>query len=801
MQSLTDIPLKSSSYWSMIDLLIVPSVFFDRILSRLSMQSCDKRKLKAKFMINQFDKIENLGVFASYSKPADMAPFERFNLIYGLNGSGKTTLSRFFADLNSGKANGFGQLKYKVTTTEGELKQGVPYTRAIRVFNTEYVEANIGQIDGQLNPIYVIGEENKTLAAEIEADEKCLAALQELKTIKDDELKKEEAARGKLFTDAARQISETGFGTAARSYNKTKAIKAYESLSGAQILSVEDLALASSSMKQEAMPELQRVELPKLHLELFSGEETVFFDALMAYQSRAAELLAKSAVSNAIARLTERPDIAQWVEDGHTIHAQNDETICEYCQQDIPQRRQDELAAHFNKSDQDLKEEVVGALTDLEIIREAIQGIRFAGKDLIYPEMRAVYAGQLEAIFEEERQIVARISELIEALDDKLTRRNESYGLETPKLDKELWCKTLDEINKLTQKHNSETEAFQKRIDAAFSKIEKHFLSSIQNDVIAADGNISTLKAVIKECVDGDLKKANLGIDALDNRIRENRAKLANTHQAAVQMSEDLSTFLGRDDLKFEPEGDGYRIMRFGRAAKRLSEGEKTAITFLYFVMGLRASDFDVGEGIVVIDDPISSLDSSSVYQAFSFLKSAVKDAHQVFLLTHNFEFLKLLLNWFQNIPPKNKGKTYWMLHCAHSSDAKRETTIQPLDSILKDNKSELAYLVKVLIEFRNDGNIATSYPMPNIIRKVLETFLEQHSTGGSFYQLLNNLEYDETKKAALYKYANDLSHPTLSGLDPALVGETQTNIKHLLDMIKHIAPFHFNALTDTIAG
>lgn len=141
------------------------------------------------------------------------------------------------------------------------------------------------------------------------------------------------------------------------------------------------------------------------------------------------------------------------------------------------------------------------------------------------------------------------------------------------------------------------------------------------------------------------------------------------------------------------------------------------------------------------------------------------------------------------------------MLHCSNGSNHRRETSIQPLDSILENNRSEFTYLLKVLIEFENDGTIANSYPIPNIIRKVLETFLEQHSTGGSLYQLLNNLDYDETKKAALYKYANDLSHPTLSGLDPALVGETQTNIKHLLAMIENIAPVHYNALRKTIAA
>lgn len=752
-------------------------------------------------MIEHFDRIENLGVFANYSKPAGMAPFERFNLIYGLNGTGKTTLSRFFADLNVGKANGFDQLKYKITTTEGEFKQGAPYTRAIRVFNSEYVEANIGQIEGQLNPIYVIGEENKTLAAEIEADEKTLADLEELKAAKNKELKKEEVSRGKLFSDAAKEIGQTGFGTAARNYNKTKAIKAYDSLESICVLSAEDVALASKTMKQDAMPELQLVELPKLNFDRHSDKEAAFFDTLSAYKKRVVELLAKSAVSNAIARLTERPDIAKWVEEGQAIHAQNEGEVCEYCQQKMPQERQDELEAHFNKSDQDLKKDVTDAIANLEDMREVIQGVKFAGKELIYPELREAYAAQLKSILEEQRQISTHISMLIDALADKLTRRNESYNLKVSNFEKEKWCKTVGEINSLVQQHNSETKAFKKRVDDAFSKIEKHFLSKIHGDVVAVDSSISSLSSTIKECTEGDPTRTIKGIAALNIRITENRAKLANTHQAAVKMSKDLTSFLGRNDLQFEPEGDGYRIMRFGRAAKRLSEGEKTAITFLYFVMGLRASDFDIGEGVVVIDDPISSLDSSSVYQAFSFLKNAVKDAHQVFLLTHNFEFLKLLLNWFQNIPPKKKGKTYWMLHCALSPDTTRETTIQPLDSILKDNKSEFTYLLKVLIEFKDDGSIATAYPIPNIVRKVLETFLEQHSTGGSFYQLLNNLDYDETKKAALYKYANDLSHPTLSGLDPALVGETQTNIKHMLDMIEFVAPIHYKALRDTISG
>lgn len=41
-----------------------------------------------------------------------------------------------------------------------------------------------------------------------------------------------------------------------------------------------------------------------------------------------------------------------------------------------------------------------------------------------------------------------------------------------------------------------------------------------------------------------------------------------------------------------------------------MSEGEKTAIPFVYFTIHLKDKDFDIKNGIIVIDDPICSMDS-----------------------------------------------------------------------------------------------------------------------------------------------------------------------------------------------
>lgn len=736
-----------------------------------------------------------MGVFTQYTKAPGTEPFKKFNLIYGLNGSGKTTLSRLFSAVNTGKYGGFDDLKYKVTATEGGFTEKKPYTRSIRVFNSDYVEENIGQLDGKLNPIYVVGAENKNLALSVASDETTLTKLEELHTEKNEYCKKLKLERGKIFTNIAREISKIASGTATRNYKKNNAEKAFEKLDIPKILSVEDLAQASKKMKQETMSKNDELSLAKVGLTSLNSEKTEFFAALSMFEDSVAKITRKSSTSIAISRLTSQPEIAQWVEDGVAIHKNNNDNICEYCRQDIPENRLKQLADHFNDSDRLLKNEIEYAIEEANEFMEAIKNFGFLDSVKLYPELQEEYRGLVKELKGVKKRIIAHLEYLIEELNTKLKHRTESSYTSIEKYTSIDWHNKLKAVNSLVSKHNLETDYYKKRLDACFTEIEIHFLSGIVGEVKKIDKGISDTENDIAICLDGNSSVNKLGITGIKKQIERNRAKISNSHQAAIDLSQMLTSFLGRDDLRFEPEGDGYRIMRFSRAAKHLSEGEKTAITFLYFVMGLKDRDFDAEEDIVVIDDPISSLDSSSIYQAFSFLKNAVKDVRQVFLLTHNFDFLKLLLNWLK----KAKSKTYWMLHCECIA-GKRESTIKPLDKVLQNNKNEFAYLLKLLIEFKSDGTIGNAYHIPNIIRKILETFLEQHTSGGSLYKQLEEIEFDEIKKSAIYKYANDLSHSTSSGIDPALVVETQTNTKHLLEMIETVAPVHYKALTSIIA-
>ena len=103
------------------------------------------------------------------------------------------------------------------------------------------------------------------------------------------------------------------------------------------------------------------------------------------------------------------------------------------------------------------------------------------------------------------------------------------------------------------------------------------------------------------------------------------------------------------------PKKGHYQIVRpNGTVVKdTLSEGEYTFISFLYFyhlVKGSIESSGVTERRIVVIDDPISSLDSNILFIVSNLVKSLIEEClenyrkatiRQIFISTHNIYFHK----------------------------------------------------------------------------------------------------------------------------------------------------------------
>jgi wobble nucleotide-excising tRNase len=247
------------------------------------------------------------------------------------------------------------------------------------------------------------------------------------------------------------------------------------------------------------------------------------------------------------------------------------------------------------------------------------------------PDQAALYDHLTTAYEERVREwhslvrTVDRFAEtLSSALSDKRARIFEEISLEAAEVPNWEDGKTiLKEINKIIQQHNEQTEGFETSISAARKRLEEHEVASyvkdyeskntaIENDEVALNRHRKRVKEINEE------------IERLKMEIEEHR-------RPAEQLNEELRNYLGHDQLKFQIKDAGYLLARNGVPASNLSEGEKTAIAFLYFLKSLQDVGFELKKGIVIIDDPVSSLDSNALFSASAYMKERTKEAGQFF--------------------------------------------------------------------------------------------------------------------------------------------------------------------------
>ena len=183
------------------------------------MRMSEAKELQA--MIKKVKSVSNMGIFDGYRWPTGntLKEFKRFNIIYGSNGSGKTTLSRLFQHQATGVCEPFPDLKYSLEAESGTVKESSIASIPIRVFNADYVKSNIGELEGKLNPIFIIGEDQKELQAKLAADEREFQKRQDKLVGLAPQIKAQEKARGKEFTNIGGQIGLATKGLTSRTYS------------------------------------------------------------------------------------------------------------------------------------------------------------------------------------------------------------------------------------------------------------------------------------------------------------------------------------------------------------------------------------------------------------------------------------------------------------------------------------------------------------------------------------------------------------------------------------------------------
>ena len=733
----------------------------------------------------------DLRIFKNFSWPKELTHFKSKNLIYGWNGSGKSTLADIFHTLERRKnlEEGSFTLQMKdgsvLNSTKIQSSLSLP---SVRIFNRTYVEENVFTSDGTAKPIVYLGKES------IEEQEKIGNLAKEVEKLQSEIAKdknKEDKAKedlDKFCSDKAKNIKEhlrSSDENKYNNYNKSDFKNKADSLSNSseditsKILEGADFNRLKSRIQETSKEKVDNLTSPEV------GLDTLF--------SKAKELLSNTVTSHTLEELKDNYDLSEWIKVGLKIHKVESgyKKNCAFCEGELCEKRLRDIENHFNENFKKFESEISILLSNVEETIASLSNIAHPDEIKFYSDIKESYKDYRDSHKESINNTVAWLKSLKIELEIKQGKPFAAMQINVKSSDVSV---STDDINSVIKQHNETTDKFEEETNNARHRLEEHFVASVLEDYKNKQSSISSLENSIEE------KKVVIGEKS--NEKSELEKSIENSTQAADDLNKDLAHFLGRDEIKFQNESGGYIITRNDCPAKNLSEGEKTALAFLHFLKSLSDKNFKLKSGIVVIDDPISSLDSNSIYSAFSFMQDRIQKADQLFIMTHNFSLFKEVRRWF--VDKKNKQDSALYMLKSDPDREERAAIISELDHLLRDFNSEYHFLFSMVYKSQAEKSLFKLYPISNITRKLLEEFLSfKIPTSANFRAKLNEISLDTEINNKIIRFTDSHSHTDKIGdtEDLSLFQELPSVVRNIMELIENADETHFKKMESLVRG
>ena len=586
----------------------------------------------------------------------EVPEFKKVNFFYGANGSGKTTISNFIYEPNNTRFPDC-QLNWQ---NDIELKS--------LVYNKEFRDRNFG--NGTIAGVFTLGQATKEEAELIEEKRKELKDLKEKGIQQKEVLDKQTKKRDDLEDDFREEVwtiiykkYEVNFKEAFKGVMQkkpflTKLLDEFEN-NTSDLKTIEELKERAETILGETpskIPEIPSIEFSKL--------SEIENDNIWSKK-----IIGKSDVE--IAQLIQRLNINDWVNEGKK-HLQEDET-CPFCQQEtITQSFRNQLEGYFDET----------FISDTKKAKELNDDYIRIFENIIN-ELQQIES--TEKINKKTKIDLDKFSSLLKTLNSQFVANKELLNskLKEPSRSLELTStkEQLDDIAKLIstaniaiKKHNDIVDNYATERNKLVNEIWKfiiednrtriEFFVKHKNGLQKGIDNITKKVTKLRD----DYKK-------LDKEIKELTKNVTSIQPSVDEINQTLKSF-GFQNFEIVPSQIGTNQYQIQRAdgeltESTLSEGEITFITFLYFLQLVKGSTNETeitDERILVIDDPISSLDSNVLFVVSSLLKEITKgirnnqgNIKQLILLTHNVYFHKEVS--FINGRTKECNETnFWIL-------------------------------------------------------------------------------------------------------------------------------------------
>ncbi len=419
----------------------------------------------------------------------------------------------------------------------------------------------------------------------------------------------------------------------------------------------------------------------------------------------------------------------EFIEKGIELQKKMPDNACPFCTQEITNNIIQVYTSYFNKRIEQFNQdslEVSGTLKKILEqwnIKEILQSF-----ERFEPFMKKDSSTNKESLKNALEQIKVLLEKLQKEVDKKWGVKNKEKFQETDKKlleNYEKFQKCVDETRNILKQKKEQKEKLEKlktELKEARIKKAKHDSYDWQKSKEEAERKLSVL---------------NCRYERLNRLLEKINKKLKGLYDQKRPDIETINNYLKALNLpKYSLDKD-YRIVLNSDALENseakiiLSDGEKTTLAFAYFLARLKLfyKKEDLKNLVVVIDDPISSLDEQRIYNTTCLVAkinqelareklSNEENKAQVFVLTHNHTFMARLINMI--------GK--------HARYLQLERHQGQLKIVCKDKANgyfDTFYLLlfKEVYEFakretvQDDFNEAINYG--NKVRILLESFLK----------------------------------------------------------------------------
>jgi wobble nucleotide-excising tRNase len=793
-------------------------------------------------MITKFKIIKNLAVFQNFvwdssviDGGSNVQLFKEINVIYGRNYSGKTTLSRIVRALEKGAISDKYEspefevcIKDLADVTQTNLKS---HGKKIRVFNEDFIKDNLRFIvnpDESINPFAILGG-NADLQTEIDALNLTLGKNEEgSETGFYLELKnaKEIAANSRQAYESANSTLNQQLSYKAT--NNPDGIKYKSDRFGEQnynISKLKDELVIVTESTFTPLTDAQVIEKDILLRERLnqdvSGLSKHIID-ISTISSKAEALITKTiSSSDKIEQLVKDAVLNRWVKEGRQYHKDKLDK-CAFCGSDITDERWNELDSHFDEESEKLEKEIDSLQLEIQQQITGLNNCLIINKTVFYSK----YHSDIERLIAFRQYVIDSIKLDLDKISEQLTNRkndllNTKIFTSVKNNSKRLeWCWQIFE-NLRTQANTYSTLLGDEQSEAKrLLRLREvsDFANSIQysTEELRINGLKTIADTKTQEKADIDFK--------IQNQIKsiEDKERLMNDEEkGALKVNEYLNNFFGHDFLKLkaleEPDQLGgkkirFEIIRNGKKAHHLSEGECSLIAFCYFMAKLEDIETKGSKPIIWIDDPISSLDGNHIFFIYSLINAELTSKNafeQLFISTHNLDFLKYLkrLKGFFIKPDGKKTELTKGYFIVQRNDS--ESFLLPMPNYLKEFVTEFNYLFHQIFKCSqiatiDDSNYTTFYNFANNARKFLEIYLYYKYPDSSDESLKLQKFFGGDRIPTIFteRINNEYSHLSAvfeRGATPVEVPEMKKVAQIILDKIQKKDPEQYEALLISI--